>query len=203
MYYVIVAAFHNHNPFGTSRTNEKSYKPLIGAILSEWQEPKSKDELYTLLRDELSDWLGAGYVSSNSMVSARLQQVAAEVYGKLPTLRQQISTDDGDKESATHREYAMMYYQALKIIHRQDPIYIGYFPDEYIPEVETILPRLKEANSPDHLFHIVEEEFRKWFGGTNTRPDAEQKYKEISKQLWLLWQRSTLGTELDNYLTVT
>jgi len=60
--------------------------------------------------------------------------------------------------------------------------------DEYEPEVRTILPRLKEANSEDDLTRIIHEEFIRWFNGDNLVGEPA-KYKLISGDIWRAYQK--------------
>lgn len=54
--------------------------------------------------------------------------------------------------------------------------------DEYVPEIETILPRIGEAKSSDDLAKIIYQEFVAWFGefGSGTVED----YRPLAMDLW-------------------
>ncbi|MGA9497008.1 MAG: hypothetical protein WBV41_14210, partial [Terriglobales bacterium] len=55
--------------------------------------------------------------------------------------------------------------------------------DEYGPEVSTIIPRLKDAKSPEDVRRIVHEEFLRWFGGKKTA-GPESAYSGIARDIW-------------------
>ena len=87
-----------------------------------------------------------------------------------------------------HR-YPSLYEQVLAILVAADPIGIcdgGERRAAYTPEVNTILPRLKEAQSADDLIRIVREELIVWFGATAVRQDGS---KGIGRTLWDLIQQ--------------
>jgi hypothetical protein len=90
--------------------------------------------------------------------------------------------------------YRSLYDEILSILFRHDPIGINFETntDEYAPEVDTILPRLKEAASPNELRRIIHEEFLRWFGGeANAGPQAN--YDKIAQEVWAAYQRHTQG----------
>ncbi|WP_139058348.1 hypothetical protein [Shewanella sp. HN-41] len=70
-------------------------------------------------------------------------------------------------------------------IRKEDPIgllELGAPPDEYAPEVGTILPRLKSASSESELCSIIHQEFLHWFGEPTAGP--ETVYESIAKDIW-------------------
>ena len=72
----------------------------------------------------------------------------------------------------------------LAILVAADPLGIcdgGERRAAYTPEVNTLLPRLKEAQSADNLIRIVREELIAWFGSTAVRHDGSQG---IGRTLW-------------------
>jgi hypothetical protein len=86
--------------------------------------------------------------------------------------------------------YASLYNEILGILFRHDPIGINFETntDEYGPEVDTILPRLKEAHSPEELRRIIHEEFLHWFNGVDTA-GPEANYDKIAQEVWAAYQR--------------
>lgn len=70
------------------------------------------------------------------------------------------------------------------ILFHEDPIRINFEvnPDEYEPEVETILPRLCSASSVEDVRKVVHEEFVKWF--TVSLAGPPEKYQVISERVW-------------------
>lgn len=82
------------------------------------------------------------------------------------------------------REYRELYDEVLEILFRNDPIGINFEIniDEYEPEVSTILPRLKEARSPEDLQKIIHQEFVRWFDADIAGSRA--KYARIAREVW-------------------
>ena len=63
--------------------------------------------------------------------------------------------------------------------------------DEYDPEVDTILPRLKESKNPKDVNLIVREEFAKWFDKTDAEKIAPSIYESIADEIWEAWIKYT------------
>jgi hypothetical protein len=86
--------------------------------------------------------------------------------------------------------YHLLYDEVLDILFQHDPIGINFETnaDEYEPEVGTILPRLKEAASPNDLRRIIREEFTRWFNGEGIA-GPEAKYDKIAQEVWAAYQR--------------
>jgi hypothetical protein len=61
------------------------------------------------------------------------------------------------------QQYRELYSQFEEILIRHDPERINFEvnPTEYDPDVSTIFPRLKDANSEEDVLNIVCEEFAK------------------------------------------
>ena len=88
-------------------------------------------------------------------------------------------------------EYGRLLDVVCEILFRHDPIGINFEDntDEYEPEVETILPRLRGCSSSDEALTVIHEEFQKWFGEAGPR----KKYTQISEEIWVIWCNSELG----------
>lgn len=92
-------------------------------------------------------------------------------------------------------KFGALFSKVESILFKHDPIGIAYIghplvvdnPDEYAPEVETILPRLHEAQSESDLTAIIHEEFTNWFG-SETAGDKEA-YRLIAIDVWDAWQK--------------
>lgn len=88
------------------------------------------------------------------------------------------------------QQYGQLYLDIEEILFRYDPVGINFKEntDEYDPEVDTILPRLKDAKSVDDVHDIVYEEFVKWF--EQVAGDKNQdSYIRASWEIWGAWQR--------------
>jgi hypothetical protein len=93
-------------------------------------------------------------------------------------------------------EYGTLFDSITAILFRHDPIGINYEDntDEYEPEARTILPRLRTCQSVEELQSVVREEFQQWFG--DEIADSAERYKEISEEIWCLWQNSQMDRDL-------
>ena len=84
-----------------------------------------------------------------------------------------------------------LYYKNLHrgltaLLYLHDPLGLaaaGAPKDEYEPEVSTIIPRLKDANSAEDVRRIVHEEFLHWFDGEDTA-GPESAYSRIAQDIW-------------------
>jgi hypothetical protein len=86
-------------------------------------------------------------------------------------------------------EYGKLFDAVAEILWRHDPIRIcdEANPDEYEPEVETILPRLKTCRSAADVLTVVYQEFARWFGADTAGP--EDVYREAAEEIWDVWQK--------------
>ena len=86
-------------------------------------------------------------------------------------------------------EYRELFDEVEALLFRHDPIGInfGTNPDEYEPEVRTILPRLKNCHSTEDVLDVVHEEFVRWFDAGIAGP--EERYRKIAAEIWENWQR--------------
>jgi hypothetical protein len=91
-------------------------------------------------------------------------------------------------------EYGELFDSLAGLLFCHDPIGIAVDnpnTDEYEPEAETILPRLRACKSSDEIRAVVHEEFVRWFGEATAGPP--ERYDEIAVETWGLWQnRKTL-----------
>ena len=82
-------------------------------------------------------------------------------------------------------QYKTLYRGLAELLYRHDPIGLAAaeFPkDEYEPEVGTIIPRLKDAESEEDVRRIVHQEFLRWFGEDTAGP--ESAYRGIAHDIW-------------------
>jgi hypothetical protein len=83
-------------------------------------------------------------------------------------------------------QYKNLHSGLTALLYRHDPISLaaaGAPKDEYEPEVSTIIPRLKNANSAEDVRRIVHEEFLHWFDGEKTA-GPESAYTAIAQDIW-------------------
>jgi hypothetical protein len=91
--------------------------------------------------------------------------------------------------------YGDLYTEVSRLLREADPIRliaIGAPDDEYDPEVSTILPRLREANSANDVQRIVHEEFVHWFGAETAGPASY--YAGVSEDIWEAWNEHAVST---------
>jgi hypothetical protein len=86
-------------------------------------------------------------------------------------------------------EYGELFDATAALLFRHDPIGISFDnpnTDEYEPEAETILPRLRSCHSSNEVLRVVSEEFGRWFGSDTAGPP--ERYAQIARELWQFWQ---------------
>src|SRR5487761_178959 len=86
-------------------------------------------------------------------------------------------------------EYGKLFDSMAAILYRHDPIGIAFEnpnTDEYEPEAETILPKLRSCHSEDDVLQAVHAEFVRWFGSATAGPS--EHYKKIASEVWQLWR---------------
>ena len=100
--------------------------------------------------------------------------------------REQIT----EERRALKAKYGELFDTVAAILYCADPIGISFDnenPDEYAPEVGTILPRLKTCASPDDVLRVVNEEFVRWFDAANA--GQGERYRPIASEIWECWQQ--------------
>ena len=92
------------------------------------------------------------------------------------------------KRLKVKKDYQELYSLVSEILFRHDPVGINFETndDEYEPEVDTILPRLKECDSVKDVLNAVHQEIIDWFD-EDIAGDKEN-YIEIANEIWNLRQ---------------
>ncbi|HVV17423.1 MAG TPA: hypothetical protein VHH90_09495 [Polyangia bacterium] len=87
------------------------------------------------------------------------------------------------RRAAIRRQFGNLYDFLLALLFEVDPVGINFETnaDEYKPEVDTILPRLRDGQSVDDVQRIIHEEFVRWFGVESAGPAA--KYLTAARRL--------------------
>ena len=83
--------------------------------------------------------------------------------------------------------------ELAELFYRHDPVglaELGAPDDEYLPEVEGLLPRLSEATSQEHLRQIVHSVFLQKFEAEETC-GPESAYEAISQEIWTRFLSNT------------
>ena len=82
-----------------------------------------------------------------------------------------------------------MFEDLATYLFEQDPMGLnfGINPDEYEPEVGTIMPRAFDAESADEIAQILREEFERWFGPRLRIENAT--YKDLAEGILIIIDR--------------
>ena len=85
------------------------------------------------------------------------------------------------------REYGTLYDVVAEILFRHDPVGINFETNtyEYEPEVDTILPRLRDCRSVEDVTEVVQQEFVYWFGEEIAGP--KEGFREAAEEIWRVW----------------
>jgi len=97
----------------------------------------------------------------------------------ISSVNEAAGTGDNEQRRAARKRYQaryrVLYDQLLEILFQIDPIGVHIDDAERIvPELTTMLPRLREARMAEDIEQIVLEELRRWYGRrrlTNLDPD--------------------------------
>jgi hypothetical protein len=91
----------------------------------------------------------------------------------------------GHLRTPRERAQTELFDAVLGVLRKHDFVHIGYVPDEYVPEVETILPRLSSARGVADVRRILYEEFVHWFSAEDVGP--EERFESAAKEVWSIW----------------
>ena len=88
------------------------------------------------------------------------------------------------RRKALRDEYKGLYDRLAAILFEEDPVGINFEDntDEYEPEVDSILPRLKSCRSAHDVQLVVHEEFVRWFEAETAGPI--ERYGKIARRVW-------------------
>jgi hypothetical protein len=84
------------------------------------------------------------------------------------------------------QRYPNLHRGLTELLYRHDPVGLaaaGAPRDEYEPEVGTIIPRLKHANTLDDVRRIVHREFLRWFDAEEAT-GPESSHNAIAQEIW-------------------
>jgi len=101
----------------------------------------------------------------------------------MPRTREQIL----EERRHLKAEYGTLFDAVSALLFRHDPIGIAFDnenTDEYDPETDTILPRLRNCESPSDVQRVVHDEFVRWFDAGNSGP--AERYALIASEIWEL-----------------
>ncbi len=91
--------------------------------------------------------------------------------------------------------YGDLFYALRAIISKHNPIDFGHLedqPDEYDPEVATIIVQLRQQMSKDEIYNLVVQEFNRWF---EPIPISKVACLELSIDIFAWYTEITLPEE--------
>jgi len=93
-------------------------------------------------------------------------------------------------------QYRTLYSDIEAILFKHDLMGINFEDntDEYAPEVDTILPRLKDARNKEDVITILHEEFMRWFGEGIVKNKNHPTYLAMATEIWAAWVKHS-GTQ--------
>jgi hypothetical protein len=127
----------------------------------------------------------------NLLILVPLKRRALRSYpwtSKYEPVNQKMTESRRKRHQSLKAVYGSLYSNVSRLLREADPIGLiamGAPDDEYDPEVSTILPRLREANTAVDVQRIVHEEFVRWFGADIAGPITD--YADIAERMWGTW----------------
>lgn len=109
-----------------------------------------------------------------------------------------------EQQRRLKQEYGWLYNSLIQILAKDDPmnlVRIGAPENEYQWEVDRILLRLNEANSPSELGDIIYEAFVSGFGmsfasqGEQSYQHYKPRFQGLGEAAWNVWERWREETE--------
>lgn len=99
-----------------------------------------------------------------------------------------LSVNEAERRTRLHVEYRALYDEVLEILFRIDPVSVHQQDDteKYVPEVVTILPRLRDATCIEDMQQIIHEELRRWYGSRVT-PPSPGPLQQAATNIWFTW----------------
>ena len=85
--------------------------------------------------------------------------------------------------------YRALYDEVLEILVHTDPLGVhgGDSADRLVPEVASILPRLRDARLADDVEQIVTEELRRWYGRRRLRQLDHERLTHATIAICSAW----------------
>ena len=90
-------------------------------------------------------------------------------------------------------QYTFLYDEIESILFKHDFMGINFEDntDEYAPEVDTILPRMKGAKNIEDVASIIHEEFSRWFDADMAGDINHPAYMAMATEIWKAWIKYT------------
>jgi hypothetical protein len=87
-------------------------------------------------------------------------------------------------------QYHALYDELLEILFQLDPIGVhGSNTEKFVPELATILPRLRDARSPEDVEQIIQEELRRWYGRRRLANQDAERLADTTIAICSAWNR--------------
>ena len=104
------------------------------------------------------------------------------------------SVNDNEQRRAARKRYQAhyraLYDQLLEILFQLDPIGVHQGDtDKFVPELATMLPRLREARIADDVERIVLEELRRWYGRRRLANLDPERLTDATIAICSAWNR--------------
>ena len=86
--------------------------------------------------------------------------------------------------------YRALYDELLEILFQLDPIGVHQSNTEkFVPELATILPRLRDARSPEDVEQIIQQELRRWYGHRRLANQDPDRLTDATIAVCCAWNR--------------
>ncbi len=87
-------------------------------------------------------------------------------------------------------QYRALYDELLEILFQLDPIGVHRTNTEkFVPELATILPRLRDARSPEDVEQIIQQELRRWYGRRRLANQDPERLTDATIAICTAWNR--------------
>lgn len=87
-------------------------------------------------------------------------------------------------------DYRALYDEVLEILFQLDPIGVhASATEKFVPEVTTILPRLRDARSPEDVEQIIQQELRRWYGRRRLAHQDPERLTDATIAICSAWNR--------------
>ena len=114
-------------------------------------------------------------------------------YGPLPactTLHTSTKLSSGGQHVNASKPTTALYDELLEILFQLDPIGVHRTSAEkFVPELATILPRLRDARSPEDVEQIIQQELRRWYGRRRLANQDPERLTDATIAICTAWNR--------------
>ena len=85
--------------------------------------------------------------------------------------------------------YRALYDEVLEILFQLDPIGVHQRTntEKFVPELATILPRLRDARSPEDVEQIIQQELRRWYGRRRLANQDPERLTDATIAICTAW----------------